>query len=144
MHEEVGHIKQHLQRHDMEIKQLQEESIKTTREVAEIRKRCEDLEVQKRAWEQQQLQFGKLLEAMQRRIDAIDMQAHTERNRIDGLEKGMANDEAASEARDFGWERDEDPTILRMNSEVHIAREDLLAALLERWGNALNEGDWHL
>eukprot|EP00973_Karenia_brevis_P060413 8405906-Karenia_brevis.AAC.1 len=81
MSEEIGKINQHLRKHDQEIKQIQEESIKTNREVAEIRQRCEDLETQKKAWEQQQLHFGRLLEAMQRRIDAVDLQAQTERNR---------------------------------------------------------------
>eukprot|EP00973_Karenia_brevis_P081313 11272094-Karenia_brevis.AAC.1 len=55
----------------------------------------------------------------------------------------MANDQDVC-VRDFGWDWEVDPTILMINSVVHIARRDLLAALTNRWENALSEGDWHL
>ena len=79
--------------------------------------------------EKQQCQ-GQLLEALQKRIEAQETKAEVDRHKVEGMARTFAVDaDEVPRSLDPDWDRAPSSSVLRLNTDLHVDRKELLAML---------------
>ena len=80
---------------------------------------------------------------MSKKLEALELKAKIGETKMGGLERNMAKDFDFT-LEDVTWDRDPDPTILRINTQSHVLKADLQAELEDNWNRDLEPTDWVL